>query len=86
MRYTLAIAHVFTSPRSWHFLVCGPLFLGVGSGLLYTVNTTSSSAKVAGFQILVGVGTGMGVQNTLLAIQWDHLSIGYVYSQQLIHP
>ncbi|KAJ7923797.1 ABC transporter, partial [Mycena leptocephala] len=53
----------------WHFLVCGPLFLGVGSGLLYTVNTTSSSAKVAGFQILVGVGTGMGVQNTLLAIQ-----------------
>ncbi|KAJ6585699.1 major facilitator superfamily domain-containing protein [Mycena capillaripes] len=53
----------------WHFLVGGPLFLAVGSGLLYTVNAASSSAKIAGFQILVGIGTGMGVQNTLLAIQ-----------------
>ncbi|KAJ7607125.1 ABC transporter [Mycena polygramma] len=53
----------------WPFLACGPLFLGVGSGLLYTVTSASSSAEIAGFQILLGIGTGMGVQNTLLAIQ-----------------
>ncbi|KAJ7339924.1 ABC transporter [Mycena albidolilacea] len=55
----------------WHFLALGPIFLGLGAGLLYTVDITSSSAKIAGFQILLGVGTGMGVQNTLLAIQTE---------------
>ncbi|KAJ7869935.1 ABC transporter [Mycena olivaceomarginata] len=55
----------------WHFLALGPIFLGLGAGLLYTVDTASSSAKIAGFQILLGVGTGMGVQNTLLAIQTE---------------
>jgi hypothetical protein len=41
----------------------------VGSGLLYSLNTSSSSAKAAGYQILAGVGTGMGMQNSLLAMQ-----------------
>ncbi|KAJ7675215.1 major facilitator superfamily domain-containing protein [Mycena rosella] len=53
----------------WHFLMCAPVFLAVGSGLLYTLNTSTSSAKIIGFQILAGVGTGMGMQNSLLAIQ-----------------
>lgn len=65
--------HVIYSRCSWHFLALGPIFLGLGAGLLYTVDTASSSAKIAGFQILLGVGTGMGVQNTLLAIQYVHL-------------
>ncbi|KAJ6577048.1 transporter [Mycena vulgaris] len=53
----------------WPFLLCAPLFLAVGSGLLYTLNTGTSSAKIVGFQILAGIGTGMGMQNSLLAIQ-----------------
>ncbi|KAJ7458359.1 major facilitator superfamily domain-containing protein [Mycena galericulata] len=53
----------------WHFLVCAPIFLAVGSGLLYTLSTSTSSAKIVGFQILVGMGTGMGMQNAILAIQ-----------------
>ncbi|KAJ7442371.1 major facilitator superfamily domain-containing protein [Mycena galericulata] len=53
----------------WHFLVCAPVFLAIGSGLLYTLSTSSSSATIVGFQILVGIGTGMGMQNALLAIQ-----------------
>ncbi|KAJ7136671.1 major facilitator superfamily domain-containing protein [Mycena epipterygia] len=53
----------------WHFLVVSPILLAVGSGLLYTLNPTTSSAKIIGFQILAGVGTGMGMQNALLAIQ-----------------
>ncbi|KAJ7120201.1 major facilitator superfamily domain-containing protein [Mycena epipterygia] len=53
----------------WPFLVVAPIFLAVGSGLLYTLNTSTSSAKIIGFQILAGMGTGMGMQNSLLAIQ-----------------
>ncbi|KAJ3797369.1 ABC transporter [Lentinula aff. detonsa] len=53
----------------WPFLVCAPVFLAVGSGLLYTVSTSISSAQLIGFQILAGVGTGMGMQNSLLAMQ-----------------
>ncbi|KAJ6516527.1 hypothetical protein C8R47DRAFT_1267813 [Mycena vitilis] len=53
----------------WYFLVISPIFLGVGSGLLYTVDTSSSLAAIAGFQIVLGVGVGVGMQNGLLAIQ-----------------
>ncbi|KAJ7174162.1 ABC transporter [Mycena crocata] len=53
----------------WPFLIVAPIFLAVGSGLLYTLSTTTSSAKIVGYQILAGVGTGMGMQNALLAIQ-----------------
>ncbi|KAJ7666848.1 putative transporter [Mycena polygramma] len=53
----------------WPFLIAAPSFLAVGSGLLYTLSPASSSASIVGFQILAGVGTGMGMQNSLLAIQ-----------------
>ncbi|KAJ7614847.1 transporter [Roridomyces roridus] len=53
----------------WPFLAVSPLFLAVGSGLLYTLNTGSSSSKVVGYQILTGIGTGMGMQLSLLAMQ-----------------
>ena len=45
------------------------MFLGIGAGLLFTLDTNTSGAKVIGFQILAGVGTGMGFQNSLLAMQ-----------------
>ncbi|KAJ7132708.1 ABC transporter [Mycena filopes] len=51
------------------FFVMGAVILAIGAGLLYTLGTTTSSAKIAGFQILVGVGLGMGLQNTILATQ-----------------
>ncbi|KAJ6490110.1 ABC transporter [Mycena sanguinolenta] len=53
----------------WPFLVVAPCFLAVGSGLLYTVSASSSAGSIIGYQILVGVGTGMAMQNSLLAIQ-----------------
>lgn len=54
---------------SWPFLLVAPVFLALGSGLLYTLNTSTSGAKIIGFQILAGMGVGMGMQNALLAIQ-----------------
>ncbi|KAJ6549778.1 transporter [Mycena capillaripes] len=53
----------------WPFLLLTPCFLAVGSGLLYTLSPTTSSASIIGFQILAGIGTGMGMQNSLLAMQ-----------------
>ncbi|KAJ6577047.1 transporter [Mycena vulgaris] len=53
----------------WPFLAFAPVFLAIGSGLLYTLNTNTSSARIIGFQILAGVGTGMGMQNSLFAMQ-----------------
>ncbi|KAJ7698336.1 major facilitator superfamily domain-containing protein [Mycena rosella] len=53
----------------WHLLAIAPVFIATGSGLLYTISSTTTSAQITGFQILVAVGTGMGLQNALLAIQ-----------------
>jgi MFS family permease len=53
----------------WPFLVGSPIFLAIGSGLFFTITASTSSARLIGFQILAGIGTGMGMQNALLAIQ-----------------
>ena len=53
----------------WWFLLIGPFWLAVGSGLFYTISVNSSSASLIGFQILCGLGIGSVLQNGLLAIQ-----------------
>ncbi|KAF7299910.1 Major facilitator superfamily protein [Mycena chlorophos] len=58
------------------FLLVGPVFLAIGSGLLYTLSPSTSGAKVIGFQILAGVGLGLSAQNTLLAMQVEFRSKG----------
>ncbi|KAF7364345.1 Major facilitator transporter-like protein [Mycena sanguinolenta] len=58
----------------WPFLLVAPCFLAVGSGLLYTLTPSSSGASLIGFQILAGIGTGMGMQNVILAMQVEFRS------------
>ncbi|KAF7303146.1 Major facilitator transporter-like protein [Mycena kentingensis (nom. inval.)] len=55
--------------RYYPFLLVAPVIHAIGSGLLYTISPTTAAAKIIGFQILAGVGIGLGMQNTLLAIQ-----------------
>lgn len=55
--------------RYWIFLVSSPVFLALGSGLLYTLTPSTSNATIIGFQILCGVGVGLGMQNSLMAMQ-----------------
>lgn len=55
----------------WPFLVTFPVFMCIGSGLLYTVTADTSSAKLIGYQIILAVGTGSVMQNTLIAVQAD---------------
>lgn len=41
----------------------------IGLGLLSTIGPTTSEAKLAGYQVLVGVGAGQTFQTSLIAIQ-----------------
>jgi hypothetical protein len=47
------------------FLVFGPAFTPIGGGLLYTVTQFTSTAKLVGYQILLGSGVGLAFQNTV---------------------
>ncbi|KAK7039739.1 major facilitator superfamily domain-containing protein [Favolaschia claudopus] len=54
----------------WPFLVGSQVVLVIGSGLLYTLTPTTSSANsFIGFQILAGIGIGLGMQNGMMALQ-----------------
>ncbi|KAF7348376.1 Major facilitator transporter-like protein [Mycena sanguinolenta] len=55
--------------RYWLFLVMAPMFLAVGSGLLYTLTPSTPNWHVIIFQILSGIGVGMGMQNIIVAMQ-----------------
>ncbi|KAJ7237563.1 putative transporter [Mycena haematopus] len=65
----------------WPFVLVAPIFLAIGSGLLYTINPGTSSAQITGFQILAGVGIGMGMQNALLAVQVEFRSVPRLIGQ-----
>lgn len=68
---TITVAGVLVSKTGYYypFLVVSPVFVAVASGLFYTIGPATSSATLAGFQILAGIGIGMGMQNCLVAIQ-----------------
>ncbi|KDE04644.1 hypothetical protein, variant [Microbotryum lychnidis-dioicae p1A1 Lamole] len=55
--------------RYWPFLVIGPVFMSIGSGLMYTISVSTPSPTLIGFQILAGIGVGLSMQNSLLAMQ-----------------
>ncbi|KAG8703474.1 hypothetical protein FRC08_002816 [Ceratobasidium sp. 394] len=59
--------------RYWPFLVFSPLISAVAAGLLFGCNNEDvSSARLAGFQILLGVGLGGSLQNVIIAIQAEY--------------
>ncbi|OLN86224.1 putative HC-toxin efflux carrier TOXA 13 [Colletotrichum chlorophyti] len=51
------------------FLIVGVCFMAIGSGLLYTLQVDSSSPKWIGYQIIYGLGGGLGIQAPNLAAQ-----------------
>ncbi|KAJ7069584.1 ABC transporter [Mycena amicta] len=55
----------------WPLLVLSPILVTVGSGVLYTINTSTSSAELVVLQLIVGLGTGTGMQTALLALQFE---------------
>ncbi|WVQ74787.1 hypothetical protein IAR50_004393 [Cryptococcus sp. DSM 104548] len=58
--------------RYWPFLVAGPPFSAAGFGLLYTIDTSTSSSKLIGYQILAGFGIGLSFQMVFMAINAEY--------------
>ncbi|KAE9395739.1 ABC transporter [Gymnopus androsaceus JB14] len=61
--------YVSKSGRYWPILVVSPIFLALGSGLLYSLQPDTKLSNVIGYQILAGIGTGLGIQNPFIALQ-----------------
>lgn len=55
----------FYNPPMW----AGVIIFTIGSGLLYTLKTTSTVGTWIGYQILAGVGAGACVQIPFIAVQ-----------------
>ncbi|KAF9003888.1 ABC transporter [Cyathus striatus] len=53
----------------WPFIFFMPLIASAAFGLLFTVSETTSFARIAGFQILVGAGLGTAIQNMIIVAQ-----------------
>jgi hypothetical protein len=51
------------------FMVAGSIMSTIGAGLLYTLNTHSSSAHWIGYQALTGLGIGLALQVPIIAAQ-----------------
>lgn len=52
-------------------IVAGPCFLALGSGLLYSVKYGTPIQHIYGFQVFMGVGIGLAMQNSMLAVQFE---------------
>lgn len=53
------------------WLVFGPWFISVGSGLFFTIDENTSTAKLIGFQIILACGVGFILQQTIISVQAD---------------
>lgn len=56
--------------RPHWIIVSGPVFLAIGSGLLYSVEYPDSKSRYMGYSAIIGVGIGMVLQNTIIAVQY----------------
>ena len=51
------------------FIIVGSIALAVGSGLVSTLDVDAPFSKWFGYQVLTGIGAGMSIQVSLLAVQ-----------------
>ena len=51
------------------FVIASSVLMTVGAGLLSTFTPSTGSAEWIGYQVLYGAGIGLGMQQTLIAVQ-----------------
>jgi hypothetical protein len=51
------------------FMLCSSILMAIGAGLLSTFQTDTGHSKWIGYQVLFGAGVGLGMQQTMVAIQ-----------------
>jgi hypothetical protein len=52
-------------------IVMGPVFLLAGSGALYSIKYGTPENHLYGFEVLLGIGIGLAMQNSMLAVQFE---------------
>lgn len=51
------------------FMLIAPAFIAIGGGLLSTMGVHSSTGHWIGYQIIFGVGAGLGMQQPMMVVQ-----------------
>lgn len=51
------------------FLIVGAMFVTVGSGLIYTLEPSSSAGQYIGYQVLAAIGSGLVIQLNVIVAQ-----------------
>ena len=51
------------------FVIASSVLMAIGAGMISTFTTTTNHSHWIGFQLLFGFGVGMGMQQTLIAVQ-----------------
>lgn len=51
------------------FILASSILMSIANGLLSTLSPSTSTAKWVGYQILLGVGRGLGTQTSIIAVQ-----------------
>ena len=51
------------------FIICGSIILAIGCGLISTLDVDPSLSKWLSYQLLTGIGSGMSIQVSLVAVQ-----------------
>lgn len=53
----------------WLWMIVPPALTAIGGGLFRTITTDTSYAKLAGFMVIIGFGTGCTIQVAQIAVQ-----------------
>ncbi|ESU11755.1 hypothetical protein SNK03_011739 [Fusarium graminearum] len=51
------------------FMIAGAVLMAIGFGVITTFEVDTSTAKWVGFQLIAGIGVGVGLQQSLIAVQ-----------------
>ena len=57
--------------RPYFIILLAPAFIVLGSGLLYSVTSHDPISRLLGFEVFVGLGVGMFLQNTIMVTQYE---------------
>jgi hypothetical protein len=68
---TAFVAGLFVTLFGYYtpFMILASIVTPIGGALLATINSSTSSAKLFGYQFLTGNGLGFGMQQPLMAVQ-----------------
>lgn len=67
--------------RYYWFFIIGPPISAAGFGLLYTIDSSTSNAKIIGYQILSGFGIGLTFQNLIMSTQAEYAKRAHLIPQ-----